>query len=509
MNGLLAGTIFNGNVINNRFATQTLNDIELLLSNNICDETTTYIEKRVILGYNYGEISNILNFTHYITLNDARLSDYRQQYAFVLPIETSLILQDESQCGTQVEINGTMAVKLADTSVNDCRNGGQKILEVETDGDVYYSIFKTDINGTGYPLNLCVNSGILWQIPIKIYGIYSQSKSQNLFSYQMKSKYFRGEGNLIDTNFKSQVAIETDGEEEQFEDTKGYGTTGKFVPENNFSYPVFIVGEDDTNVRALSPVYDYSNVLALVKFGILERKEVEETVDETTGETTYNVLEPTKEYKFGIAVKKGHFYLDNYKYTLRGVCKVDEVNTIDVREETLLRPEQFIFATITENVYKILKSKFVFAGTILSGFLKQVINNTEITAVDYTGLRHICGIKTEDLKNAETEWYTYIWNANMPKDESGNPYTANAENGGIVYDLDDNSNPAYYDYLEFTYEKNQTIEPMVCAVGTTLGFKFLGWTENQPNRNGPFVIFSGDNLKATDSRVYFGNWDIP
>lgn len=50
---------------------------------------------------------------------------------------------------------------------------------------------------------------------------------------------------------------------------------------------------------------------------------------------------------------------------------------------------------------------------------------------------------------------------------------------------------------------------MVCAVGTTLGFKFLGWTENQPNRNGPFVIFSGDNLKATDSRVYFGNWDIP
>ena len=414
-----------------------------------------------------------------------------------------------------MEIDGTMAVKLADTSVNDCRNGGQKILEVETDGDVYYSIFKTDINGTGYPLNLCENSGILWQIPNRIYGIYSQSQSQNLFSYQMKSKYFRGEGNLIDTNFKSQVAIETDGEEEQFEDTKGYGTTGKFVPENNFSYPVFIVGEDDTNVRALSPVYDYSNVLALVKFGILERKEVEETVDETTGETTYNVLEPTKEYKFGIAVKKGHFYLDNYKYTLRGVCKVDEVNTIDVREETLLRPEQFIFATITENVYKILKSKFVFAGTILSGILKQAINNTEITAVDYTGLRHICGIKTEDLKNAETEWYTYIWNANMPKDESGNPYTANAENGGIVYGLDDNSNPAYYDYLEFTYEKNQTIEPMVCAVGTTLdtlGFAFLGWTENQPNRNGPFVNFSGDNLKATESKkskIYFGNWKIP
>lgn len=574
MNGLLSGVVFNGNVINNRFDTQTLNDIDLLLSENICDPNVTYIEKRVVLGYNYEEvgrwivsflrnvansitpeaitalnnilpnssitsdnvvnvlnsltvdgenlkyqnttinirtlIGNVLNFTNYITIYDSRLSN--QQYAFVLPTETVLILEDEKQCGVNYPIDGTMAVKLSSNSVNDCRDGGEKILEVETDGDVYYSIFKTDVNGTGYPLNLCENSGILWQIPNQVYGIYSQSQSQNLFSYQMKSKYFRGEGNLIDKNFKSQVAIETEGEEEQFEDTKGYGTTGKFVPDETFSYPIFIVGEDDTNVRALSPVYDYSNVYALIKYGILQRKDVEESVDETTGETTYTVLEPTEDYKFGIAVKKGHFYLDNYKYTLRGVCKVDDVNTIDVREETLVRPEQFIFATITKNVYKALKSKFVLSGSILSGILKQFINNIEITAVDYTGLRHICGIKTEDLKKAETKWYTYIWNANMPKDENGKPYPANAENGGIIYGLDDNGNPTYYDYLEFIYEKNQTIEPMDCKAGETLqtlGIDFLGWTENQPNSDGPFIDFTGDNLKATESRVYFGNWDIP
>lgn len=556
MNGLLSGVVFNGNVVNNRFDTQTLNDIDLLLSENICDPNVTYIEKRVILGYNYEEvgrwivsflrnvansitpeaitalnnilpnssitsdnvvnvlnsltvdgenlkyqnttinirnlIGNILSFTNYITINDGRLSN--QQYAFVLPTETVLILEDEKQCGVNYPIDGTMAVKLSSNSVNDCRDGGEKILEVETDGDVYYSIFKTDVNGTGYPLNLCENSGILWQIPNQVYGIYSQSQSQNLFSYQMKSKYFRGEGNLIDKNFKSQVAIETEGEEEQFEDTKGYGTTGKFVPDEAFSYPIFIVGEDDTNVRALSPVYDYSNVYALIKYGILQRKEVEESVDETTGERTYTVLEPTEDYKFGIAVKKGHFYLDNYKYTLRGVCKVDEVNTIDVREETLLRPEQFIFATITENVYKILKSKFVFAGTILSGILKYVINNTEITAVDYTGLRHICGIKVEDLKKAETEWYTYIWNANMP-----NGLEASAENGGILYKGD------WYNYIEFVYEKGEAPEFMRCKPDQ----KFLGWTEDQPNVDGPFVTESDFPTEADSCKVYFGNWGIP
>lgn len=495
MNGLLAGIVFNGNVINNRFATQTLNDIDLLLSNNMCDEKTTYIEKRVILGYNYGEISNILSFTHYITLNDARLSDYRQQYAFVLPIETSLMLQDESQCGTQVEIDGTMAVKLADTSVNDCRNGGQKILEVDTDVDTYYSIFRTDINGTGYPLNLCENSGILWQIPNRIYGIYSQSQSQNLFSYQMKTKYFRGEGNLIDTNFKSQVAIETDGEEEQFEDTKGYGTTGKFVPENNFSYPIFIVSENEYNVRALSPVYDYSNVLALVKFGILERKETVQTGGDTEGAEETTEIQTIKDYKFGVAIKKSdddyqqQFYLDNYEYTLSAICNVDSINRIEVSQGTLFAPGQFLFTTITEALYKTLKSKMNAFG------LLQLIPSTTVTAFDYTNLKHICGIKMEDFE--ETKWYTVSWYANIPDN-----LPANEANGGILYKQN------YFDYIEFNYEDGDEIDVMCCVDGEELGISFLGWSENEPDPNNAIPC---ENIPttATESKIYFANWGIP
>ena len=519
MNGAFAGIVFNGNLTNDKFDTQTLFNLNLKLTPNLISNQRTYVEKRVVIGYENDEtLEDMLSFQNYIVDENYNLDN--TQYAPVLPLSSTLILEDENGCGINETIYGAMKIVLSDTSVNNCITG-EKILEVHTenvdsDDNIYYSAISLKDNVT-YPLNYAYKlSGVnYYKLDKNIFETYAQGSEQNIFSYKMTSDYFRDghrEGinvtKIVDTDFASEVVEETESGDVKTVRTEGYGTTGKFNA-HNINLPVYVVGETFNHCRAISPVYDYSNVYAFIKYGILQRKEVEETVDETTGETTYNVLEPTKDYKFGIAVKKGHFYLDNYKYTLRGVCKVDEVNTIDVREETLLRPEQFIFATITENVYKILKSKFVFAGTILSGILKQVINNTEITAIDYTGLRHICGIKAEDLKNAETEWYTYIWNANMPKDESGNPYPANAENGGIVYGLDDNGNPAYYDYLEFTYEKNQTIEPMDCEVGTTLGFAFLGWTENQPNRNGPFVTFSGDNLKATESRVYFGNWDIP
>ena len=406
------------------------------------------------------------------------------------------MLQDERQCGTQVEIDGTMAVKLAETSVNDCRIGGQKILEVDTDVDTYYSIFKTDINGTGYPLNLCENSGILWQIPNRIYGIYSQPQSQNLFSYQMKTKYFRGEGNLIDTNFESQVAIETEGEEEQFEDTKGYGTTGKFVPKNNFSYPIFIVAENEYNVRALSPVYDYSNVLALVKFGVLERKEIVQTGGDTEGAETTTQIQTKKDYKFGVAIKKSddnyqqQFYLDNYEYSLSAICNIDSINMIEVSQGTLFAPGQFLFTTITEALYNTLKSKMSPFG------LLELIPNTAVTAFDYTNLKHICGIKKEDFE--ETKWYTYIWNANMP-----NGLEASAENGGILYKGD------WYNYIEFIYEKGEAPEFMVCPENEAHDPKFLGWTEDQPNVDGPFVTESDLPTEADSCKVYFGNWDIP
>lgn len=572
MNGLLAGVVCNGNAVNNKFYQQTLNDIELSLSDNITDKTQTYIEKRVINGFNYnnlgewvlsflrsavssnlsqelidamnailpititvdniedvvnsltiendnikygsitisisGLLEDILSFTNYVTSTQV---SGQLQYAFVLPTDTFLILQDESGCGTQEMIDGGLTIRLAEASVNDCRDG-KKVFELESDNDLYYSVFKTDTDGVGYPLNDAESNGLLWQITRRVNGIYnSNSAPQNLFSYQMKTKYLRGEDSLIDKNFKSHVLISGDSEEEEYETTYGYGTTGAFQFMTNlsqditFDYPVFVVGEAENHVRTLTPVYDYSYVGGYIKFGILERKDVDVTIDENTGEATYTVQEPIKDYKFGIAVKpenfqdgyKGHFYLENYKYKLSGKSKIDDYNTIEISQETMLATGQFLFQTISESLYKTIKARLKSVIVVLKEFVK----NTTITAIDYTGLKHICGISINDLQHAETTWYTYIWYANMPKDENNEEYPANQENGGIKYKGE------YYNHLEFVYEKDKEIEVMNCEEGRVLGIAFLGWSENKPDRNNIIPIGSIPTT-ATEPKIYFANWDV-
>lgn len=567
MNGLISGIVYNGNISGDSFEVQTLNDLKIKLSDNIADESTTYVKKRVINGYDYDQVGNwalsvfksyinggiteevvstlnnilstniftadtvrnivnslsvengsimyngnmlvevsailgkILSFTNYVVDNRA---DGTQQYSFVLPVQNTLQIQDANYCGVEMLVDGELDVELDETSVNDCRENGEKILRVVANEGSVYSIFKTDENGNGYPLNLADSStGFVWQIDEQINGLYNASSApQNLFSFQMKSKYLRGEDNLVDTSFTSQTLVSGDSEEEVYEATKGYGTNGEFIPDGSFSYPVFIVSENEDRVRALSPVYDFSDVFGIMKYGILERIDVEETVDETTGEIVYNVLEPTNDYKFGIAVKEGHFYLDNYEYKLSGVCEIDSLNKIEIAEQTLNGSEKYVFSSITENTYNLLKSKFVMYGPIMSGQLKQIIENTQITAIDYTGLRHICGFKSEDLQNAETKWYTYIWKANMPKDDNGNRYPANAENGGIKYGED------IYEQLEFNYEEGDEIEPMKGVKGNTLGIDFLGWSENKPDKTALVDFTNADNKIANGSKVYFGNWDV-
>jgi len=307
MNGLLSSVIVNGNVTNDRFYTQKLNDFDLKLSNNVCDATQTYIEKRVVNGYNYELLGNrcleilkkyadididreivevfngifnvviidpnnintqtkeffrnvlsnmtfsgdefiitisnveyktninnilsyVLSFTNYIVYDNAQGN---MQYAFVLPLQTMFTLQDEGGCGIMETIDGGMTVELSDEAVNDCRSGGNKIVKFTAeDNGVYFSIFNAETNP--YPLNLAESNGVLWQISEQVNGIYSQSNPQNLFSFQMKSEYLRGKNNIIDTKFKSEILVSSEGEEEVYEDSEGYGTTGNFESEEQY-----------------------------------------------------------------------------------------------------------------------------------------------------------------------------------------------------------------------------------------------------------------------------------
>ena len=564
MNGILAGIVYNGNVINDNFSVQTLNNITLKLSKNITDKKITYVEKHVINGFNVDELgewvisflrslvsvnvneqilnyinvlfdyefsiddiynivnslsvengkliynidgtviayidieqklNKILAFTNYITLNNSIVQG-TIQYVFILPTQTQLILQDENGCGIIENIDGNLTVDLSNNSVNNCRDHA-KVLEVETEYNSYYSIFKAGMNGEYYPLNKAKNNNIIWQITEEIYGLHSNDKPENLFSFQTKTEHLRNKG-LVDTNFKSETLISNETEKEEYETTYGYGTNGLFTPMSSFNYPVFIVSETDNNIRALSPVYDYSNVVADVKYGILERGEVKETEKED-GTKEYNI-EVIKDYKFGISINGNEteqFYLLNYNYTLSGTCKLDSVNKIEVKKETLSAPNQYIFTTITENLYVMIKNNY---GSVLSQTFKnkKFKDNTEIVAYDYTGLKHICDIGNKPI---ETIWYSFIWNANVPE---------GVENIGIK--VGENEFSLYEeDYYERGTPLNQvTIYEEYIPTSEKDNVEWVGWSENKPLAEGekPINVWSsiiGSN-GVNKCRVFYGNW---
>lgn len=554
MNGLLSGIVNNGNVINDKFSVQTLNNITLNLSENVTDKTETYIEKRVINGFDVDEIgkwiitflrqlistgiteqilryikklfgnydfdedtlSDIINnlsvekgqliykvddidisidiknileyilpFTKYIILKNDKLGT--MQYAFILPSQTQLTIQDENGCGIDEIIDGSLTVELSSNSVNNCRDN-VKVLEVKTDNDSYYSIFEAGRNGEHYPLNEAKDDNFIWQITEEISEPYSKGIPRNLFSFQTKTEHLRS-GELVDTNFTSQTLING----ETYETTEGYGTNGvfTFTPKNKpvFNYPVFIVMETSNNVRALSPVYDYSDVVAKVKYGILERGEAKED----------GTVEIIKDYRFGISIDNNEtkqFYLKNYEYRLSGTCKLDNVNNIELKEETLSAPNQYIFATITETLYNILKGRYGLS-IFQSLLLKLFKDATEIIAYDYIGLKHICDIKNTP---SETTWYSFIWNANVPE---------GVEDVGIKVGENEFSL-----YEEDYYEKGTPEDDVIKYEGMSHNEKWewFGWSENKPLEEGESPISESDwpsiigNNGVQSCKVFYGNW---
>lgn len=581
MNGLLSGFVFNGNIdsITNSFETQTLCNLDLLLSKDINDVNprTTYVEKRVFNGYDYDKIGNllisslktlantvagtldynkiniffdtgnlinreniqeivynlkivdnnivyevggievfrfnivnkindILCFTNYKVVNNSSFGT--KQYMPMLPMQTQLILEDTNGCGIQDMVRGDYTIELSEDSVNDCRNNGSKILQIDADDDTYYYIYNAGTNGAYYPINLAQTNGLLWQIKEEIYGVYTQAKPQNLFSYQMTTSKIEENS---DKDFISQISYEDESGEEVFEDKLGYGTTGTFTPARGktLSKPVFIVSETDNHQRTISPVYDYTDVYALLKFGILERKEVEEQEveiqDEDGNKVTAKeyIVNIVKDYKFGVAIKvfadnaKNQFYLNNYSYTLEGVVKIDNYNTIEVRQETLDSTPEYVFTTISENLYKTLQMK-VAISRLVPNQLKKIIEESVITAVDYTGLKHICNIDINDFRNGETGWYIFMWNLNLPKDDSGKQIEPSQSTAGII--LDD----GYTNYVEDTYEKNDTDIDIYNPpyVSSNFDYEWLGWSEDKPEGE----IVTTFPTKADASYLYYGNW---
>ena len=560
MNGSFAANIINGGFINDELDEQSLFGMTLRFSENLITQDT-YVERRIVLGYkedgefdtNSNGLKGLLGFKHYIVEDDNNISDITQ-YAPTLPMQSNLTLGDSSGCEYQETIYGNMSVGLDGESLNNCITG-EKIFVVQAENssdEILYSvvsvdfpILPTDTNKRIYPLNyaekekisfnvggleelgnldfenlLTNESYFTYRIGNEIKDLYEAQQEYNIFSYKMETSMFMNVGDgVINKRYESQTVTTRDDGSTSTIDTEGFGTTGYFNSKHHgHDYdPVFVVAQTNNNCRAISCVYDFSYVGGVIKYGTVERKDVNfpneqggtntggntdgggstsgdgtqggGTTDggDNSGGNSYDVGEVVKDYKLGIGVKKGHYYFDNFKYQLYGFCKLSSVDIIDFNERTMLDTGQYSFVSIPENQYKKIQKYFKKEST-----LKQVISNTEITAIDRTGLRHICGIDKDDIDPDGTTWYTYIWVTNLP-----NGLEASAENGGLLYKGE------YYDYIEFIYEKGEAPEFMDCTENET---KFLGWTEDQPNVGGPFITKSDFPTEADSCKVYFGNW---
>ena len=532
MSGSLASTIFNGSVTNNEFDEQTLFNIKLKLSDNLINSSYTYVERRVLLGYDYSivdaelsdeekEVQNFLRsegFVKYLVEESISVTNPKQ-YAQVLPMQTEFRLTDANGCGINKTIYGNMVVELTDESVNNCING-EKILEVESyagEEVVFYSVISLRGQEDKYPLNYAEKrTATIFGADFTIYQISADNEIKdkmstntpyNIFSFAMTSNDFKNE--ICDKSFNSKLVVKNDDGTERSYNSKGVGTTGHFEREGNNSddyYPIYVVAFTDSGNRAISPVYDYSRVEAVVKAGILTRKDrveqTTETIDSETGETitvTELVDVFTSDYKLGIALNEGRegyvvpYYFQYYPYRLKGTCKLNDTDTIEIQEETLNGVGNFIFANMTEIQYNIFSLK---ARTLV--FLNDMLKVTPITATDYTGLKHICGFNPVTPVEL-TNWVTYIWRANLP-----NGVEPSRENGGIKFVRQGESGTIEYytSVYEEVYEVGKEVKSPTMAEGS---ITFLGWSENEPNSSAARLNIVET---ATESKVFYGNWNV-
>ena len=157
-------------------------------------------------------------------------------------------------------------------------------------------------------------------------------------------------------------------------------------------------------------------------------------------------------------------------------------------------PNQYLFTTITENLYNTLKNRY---GSDNLLFLHTFKTNTEIVAYDYTGLKHIC-----DIQNplSETTWYSYIWNVNVPEGVSKAGIKVN-ENEFSIYEED-------------YYEQGTSLRKVTIYEPTSEddNVEWVGWSENKQLEDGESPISDSDWSSVigvygvNQCRVFYGNW---
>jgi len=393
MNGLLAGYIYNGNLVGREFPTRTLNNRNLLISDNLISDDRTYIEKRFIEqfeGDNDWENNYNYPFKNY-KVDDVEFAE-DAQYAYVEPSSAQFNLRDDASGYLSLSINGNTQFKLTKDSVHDCNDYSKTMIYLEVANAEYYYIYDAGANGANYPLIKAISHTVgtgeeaitTWEITDEINGEYDASNPQNMLSYQnrdlTKNVYVQWIGELdISDDYDPLVQ-------------HGYGNRGGFkFSQNRTPNPTFVVAETKGNIRTLSPIYDFTDVTARVGLRISSQE----------GDTHYYTY-----IKLLDNDNNNVYYLKNFEYKLRGTCIDSDVSPkVIFNEQKFNSLNEQIEIEINADQYNKI-NHILLRGQI---WYNRLYESFQIVATDCTGLPHICKV--------EATWptKTYTFNLNLPE----------------------------------------------------------------------------------------------
>lgn len=373
MYGLCTGIIHNGILPsgNRQFEEFTLGGIENIQVTTTNGEddipTVRYLDKI----YEYEENANI--YPNY---------GGGQKYIAVRNRQDTLEINDSGNAYISETVYGNMKISLS--KVEDGKITFRLDNGDNTDNNKYYLIEDAT---AAYPLKNVLLSDNLWKYKNGVdYGIMN-------YNIPIETLYERATNSL-------KGYTPTDEKPDAIDDKKAYSTNGVFTF-NNKDRKFYVVAVTSNNCRTISPLYDYKEVT--VQPILAELNTIVDNGDGTYGNTI--------DYKMGIKIKNGVYYVDYYQSNVALLFKLSEQLFID--EEAELTPstgEKLVYFNIDSTMYEQLKTYFS-----SSFFFKMIKKKFNITVTDITNLP--LKTKLEDGKK-ETR-YAVIWqldNAEMSDD---------------------------------------------------------------------------------------------
>ena len=318
MNGLFAGYLYNGisteiKDVYAKFDLQTVGNKDIIvktltLKNGLPDEDAIPT-KRLIIGYDE-DFSN-REYKKYILNESGDNSFY-----IPLPKRSSSLNIEDSSCSIDETIYANMTLKMANGSLNDSRNSKRTLKVSVSNGSssILYYIVKWDRNNDNYPYNK-----ISYQDGNFIFNANSYDDYKFL-KYGLRHDDFLA---LTDKSVKSKTM---NYENNNYDETKGYGSTGEFENVGNSAY--FVIGITDNNCCVLSPIYEFSDITSVFKLSSYD------AVNEN------GVIE--RKYSLDCYIEKAgdYYYIRNYDFLTELNLKVDNVEinssqTIEKITETI------------------------------------------------------------------------------------------------------------------------------------------------------------------------------